>query len=242
MAGERRFSGKASEEYELFNKVCLHNPDMQTRLGSYISQFAQTLNEKTLQVLEIGCGPGITTVRILDADQRVRITAIDNEPDMMIQAQENLAREISQGRVKLVTNDALRHLKTCSSNSFDIIASGFTIHNFTQVYRVHVLKEIHRTLKTGGLFINADKYAHDDIKEHNTSLKWQLEMFQKVYVKELNRPDLAKVWTDHYHEDNQDDRIMIEHDQVDIMKDLGFVKINKIFRAHMEAIYVAEKQ
>ena len=237
---QKRFHGKSGEEYELFKLACPHYDNLQSKLSKFIKQHFKNSKQSKIRALEIGCGPGYTTVHIISSDDRIIITAVDNEQVMINQAKVCLEYYIQKGRVKLVQKDALDYLRQVQSKSFDVFASGFTLHNFEKKYRNQILKEIYRVLKQGGLFINADKYARDNVKEHNRDLKWQLTQFEKTYVP-VGRADLVEEWSKHYLEDNNLEVMMKEKDTINEMRDLGYIQIKTIFRKHMEAIIKATK-
>ena len=140
----------------------------------------------------------------------------------------------------MIEKDALEFLKDHEPNSFDVFASGFTLHNFPKEFRDAVLKEIYKVLKPNWIFINADKYALDNEFEHNNSLKRQLNEFKNTY-NEINRPDLIDERTSHYLEDNKPEVIMKETESVEEMKTIGYQDIVITFRKQMEAIIIAKK-
>ena len=237
---EKRFKGKTGTEYELFKIACPHFEEIEKTIGKIIKKEYNNSKLKEIKILEIGCGPGYTTIYLLAADKRTKITAVDNERFMIKQIKKNLQEFIKNKRLKLIQKDALQFLKKQKENSFEIFASGFTLHNFTKSYRGKVLKEIYRILKPKGIFLNADKYALDNKQEHKKSLYWQIEKFKEEYSK-INRKDLIKEWTGHYLEDNKRKRIMKEGKSISSMKKIGFDKIKTLFREQMDALLFAEK-
>ncbi|MEA3515216.1 MAG: class I SAM-dependent methyltransferase [Nanoarchaeota archaeon] len=237
---DKRFKGNAGTEYGLFKLACPHFQKLENALGKIIKEQFQSNSFEEIKILEIGCGPGYTTLIILDSDNRTRIIAVDNEPVMIKQAKEILNKFIKNNRVELIEYDALKFLKKQSSDSFDVFASGFTLHNFTKDYREKVIKEIYRVLKQGGIFVNADKYALDDKSEHKQSLNWQLQQFKEGYSR-INRPDLIEEWTNHYLEDDKPEVIMKESESIKSMSKIGFKNIKLLFRKQMEAILFAKK-
>ncbi|MBI2105381.1 class I SAM-dependent methyltransferase [Candidatus Woesearchaeota archaeon] len=237
---DKRFHGKAGEEYNLFKLACPHFKELENTLGNIIREQFQDRNDSEIKVLEIGCGPGFTTLIILDSDERTKIVAVDNEPVMITQAKEILKKFIDISRVQLIEDDALEFLKKQSSDSFDVFASGFTLHNLPNNFRQKVTKEIYRVLKSGGIFVNADKYALDNESKHKKSLEWQLHKFKEKYS-QINRPDLIKEWTNHYLEDDKPNVIMRESDSINAMNEMGFKDIKIVFRKQMDAVLFARK-
>lgn len=236
----KRFGGKTGKEYELFKLVCPYFEELENNVGKIIKKQFQNNSVKEIKVLEIGCGPGYTTLIILESDKRTKVIAVDNEAVMIKQAKINLNSFVKNNRIKLVEEDALKFLKKQKPSSFDVFASGFTLHNFTKEYRQKVIREIYKVLKSGGIFVNADKYAYDSDLKHKKSLKWQLKQFKEGYSK-INRQDLADEWTKHYLEDDKPNVIMKEAESIRSMSKIGFKDIKVVFRHQMEAVLFARK-
>ncbi len=237
---DKRFQGKTGEEFDLSAIAIPHRNEMQKFIDSLIRDEFRGKDIKQIKILEIGFGTGFTTQIILESENRAKVFAVDNEIKMLKQAESNLSSFIKSNRVDLIWVDALEFLKNQNSNSYDIFASSETIHNFDKKYRVKVLKEIYRVLKSDGIFINADKYALDDEIQHRETLNWQLQEFQNKLTP-LGRQDLIKEWTQHYLEDDKPERIMKESNSIELMKSIGFKEINIIFRKQMEAVLIARK-
>lgn len=61
-----------------------------------------------VRVLELGCGSGVYTRALLDALPGATVTGIDRDRDLLARARENLAAEITSGRVTLLEGDVAR--------------------------------------------------------------------------------------------------------------------------------------
>ena len=186
--------------------------------------------------LEAGCGTGLTTIRIVEADPRIKVMAVDNEAKTLAQAREAL-QDFSD-RIDFRQGDILSVLKTIKNNTIDVFASAWTLHNFSSEYRQEVLSEMARVLKRKGWFINADKYALNDPKSHAKSLEDQIKLFD-VY-ETIGRLDMKEAWTEHYHQD--DVTKITEQEQINLLNSLGFEKVGVVFRAGMEAVVTAIKK
>ncbi|MAG60691.1 hypothetical protein CL619_02785 [archaeon] len=229
----KRFDGKIGEEYNLFRLACPHYDELQETVVGGITSI------RPKSILEIGCGNGCTTALLVESNPTARITAIDNETTMIRQAKNCLDEYVGEGQVKLVEQDALDYLQSLPTKSVDAVASVFTLHNFQREYRGEILKEIHRVLNESGIFVNGDKYARDNRKEHQQDLAWQLEQF-KLYDK-MGRPELRQQWREHYLEDEAPKVIMLEEEAIAEMKKIGFSSIDILLRKKMEAILSCQK-
>jgi len=196
---ERRFSGALGDDYELWRLARPFLGEMHDVVVRAVRSFTQTQN-RPLRALDIGMGMGHGAITgLLLADAQLSVTGVDNEPKMIKRAHERLAADLSSGRLKIVLDDALHFLTNQPSHAFDIIASGFVLHNLTADYRAGLYNEIWRVLAPSGLFVNADKYAQTG-EAHREALGWQLTRFFDVFLPR-QRYDLWRAWVLHYVED-----------------------------------------
>jgi tRNA (cmo5U34)-methyltransferase len=186
----------------------------------------------------MGMGDGAITGLLL-ADAQLSVTGVDNEPKMIKKARERLTADRSSGRLEIVLDDALHFLTNQPSHAFDIIASGYVLHNLIGDYRARLYDQIWRVMDPSGLFVNADKYAQTG-EAHREALRWQLSRFFDVFVTR-QRYDLLREWVLHYVEDEAADRVMPEADAITRLNDLGFADVRIVYRRHMDAVLIAHK-
>ncbi len=191
-----------------------------------------------LDVLEIGFGTGITSLELLSSDARIKLVAIDNEPAMYDKALSKLVT-ISKERFELKTIDALEYLKSQADNSLDAIISVWVLHNIQKETRNEILIEIYRVLKTNGIFVSGDKIAVSDKRLHQEHLDWQFSQFN-VYD-EIGRPELKKEWIEHYVEDENPNRILIEDIFLKDLQQIGFTLSKVLDRHYLDAVASAVK-
>ncbi len=230
--GSDRFANILGKEYNLFKKAVPHHDEFQTKIGEVIKNYSNNLSGDIL-VIDGGCGTGITTTKILEANSRIKVIGIDNEEKTIAQAREILKDYDDRARIQ--KEDLLEALKKLADESVNIYVSVWVIHNLDPNYRSMLFTEIARILKKGGLFINGDKYARNEPNAHRHDLNAQIKAFD-IFDK-INRPDLKKEWTNHY---LQDEKIKItETEQIKILEKLGFKDILVWYRQGMEAIITA---
>lgn len=234
---ERLFQGPIAEEYEMLQRICPAVLEVSQNVGTAIKA---VLPDRHLNVLEIGCGTGITTLRLLEARPQMSLLSIDNEPAMIKQTRVNLAEWINEGRVKLDEADALTALSKLPAASLDVVASGYAIHNFLQGYRREVLKEVFRVLKPGGFLINGDRYALDDGQAHTQATQEEVRFWFKAFA-ELGRYDLLEHWIVHLFSDESADHLMRFSASVDELKDLGFARVEVPYRDGVNTLIIASK-
>lgn len=235
---ERRFRGALSNEYALIRRALPHCDDLQKGVRAAVAAHSTTSNP--VQVLEIGCGNGVTSEAILAARKNLVLTALDNEQQMVRQAIRRLDKPRTAHRCRILCVDALSHLRDLPARSIDIVASALTLHNLNRTYRDRVHRQIFRVLKPGGLFVNADKLAPDDdlrrFKELGRTLSW----FFKTFVP-AGRYDLLQGWVLHNVADQSPDRVMKEKETFAALRKIGFAAIRISARYNMEAVFHARK-
>ena len=232
------FSGTIVQDYDLLKLICPLSEEMSEIVGLVIRRYPN--NSAPLSVVELGGGTGITTQPILMANNSLQVLTVDSDPDMQAQAKENLQKWIDNKRLTFCTNDALSALKTLASNSVDIVASAYTLHNFLIDYREQVINEIFRVLKPDGQFINGDRYALDDISEHTRLTQQDASHFFKVLIA-ANKPDLLEQWILHLFSDEAENHIIRESVALAQLKNAGFIDIQLSHIMNVNALVTATK-
>ena len=234
---ERRFSGRLSDDYDLWHLARPFLGEVHEIVVRAVRSFTEA-RDRPLRALDIGMGDGAIT-RLLVADAQLSVTGVDNEPKMIKKARERLTAQLASGRLKIVLDDALHFLTNQPSHAFDIIASGYVLHNLTADYRARLYDEVWRMLAPSGLFVNADKYAQT-VEAHREALRWQLNRLFDVFVPR-QRYDLLREWVLHYVQDEAPDRVMPEAEAITRLNDLGFADVRIAYRRYMDAVLIAHK-
>jgi tRNA (cmo5U34)-methyltransferase len=239
MSLEQRFRGAMSEEYSLIRLTIPHFEELQARVGEVVSHYLPDDNRQRVQVLEIGCGDGATSWVILSSREHCFLTAVDSEKKMIEQASENLQSFLQDNRCRLIHGDALAHLQGLPSCSVDIVASALALHNMERSYRDAVHAEVFRSLKPGGLFVNADKFAASENQRFEALQVGLGKMFDILVP--LGKLELLKECVLHNVADQAPDRVMREDETVAALLRLGFATVEIPYRDTAQAVLVASK-
>jgi len=237
---EKLFEGPIAEEYRFLSLVCPAAAEMSRRVGEFVGAWVPPYRVEQLNLVEIGCGTGITTNSLMASRTAMHVESVDNAPAMLSQARQNLAPALAEGRLSLIENDALSYLQGIPDDSVDIVASAYTLHNFLSGYRKRVLEEVLRVLKPGGLFVNGDRYAVDDAAEHLKNTQEEVKEYFRVFL-EMKRPDLLEQWIVHLFSDESEEHIMRLQPALDAMAEIGFQNICLHFRNGVNGLVSAEK-
>lgn len=237
MVSDKRFAGTIGEDYDLFKLAVPHHDEFQDKVGEIIREFAGKHPElDEIVVLEVGCGHGETTRRILDADPRVRVIAVDTDSHMLSVARNSptLGKYWRRTQFELSLSPAFKQYR----KRINIVASAYTLHNFLPAQQYKVRYEISRCFEENcSLFVNADKYARTNILDHWSDLKNQIDAFS--VFDDIGRPDLRLLWTEHYLND--------EKTRTTERKELSSYQWSEcsskefVYRKGMEAVFCARR-
>jgi ubiquinone/menaquinone biosynthesis C-methylase UbiE len=232
------FSSIIVQDYEMLKMICPLAVEMSRLVGATVGAYPD--NSEQLSVVELGGGTGITTLSLLMAKDSTQIMSVDIEPAMQAQAEKNLQAWVDNKRLSFYADDALTALRNMVSDSVDIVASAYTLHNFLTDYREQVINEIFRVLKPDGQFINGDRYALDDISEHTRLTQQEIAQFFKVLIA-ADKLDLLEQWIVHLFSDESENRVMRESLALTQLRTAGFTDITLSHRQTVNALVTATK-
>ena len=104
------------------------------------------------RVLEIGCGTGAITARLVD--RGASVTALDQNPEMLEQARARLAD--ASGAVTWIERTA-SEIDALPEAGFDAAVAGLCLSEMSAVERAYVLRGLARCLRPGGVLAVADE-------------------------------------------------------------------------------------
>lgn len=233
------FAGVIGREYQLLKLISPLSIEMSRLVGVTVATHAANV-QSPLQVVELGGGTGITTLSILSAHDNIEILSVDNEPVMQNQAKQHLQSFVQQQKLTFNSDDALTALQALPANSVDVIASAYTLHNFSNSYRAQVIPEAFRVLKPGGHFINGDRYALDDITQHTRLTQKEVSGYFKVLI-DMQKLDVLEHWIVHLFNDESPNHVMRETLALEQLKAAGFMNIQLQHRQQVNALVTATK-
>ena len=175
-------------------------------LQSFYIRFIRDGSSK--KVLDLGCGDGIITAAIADADPTVTATLLDGSSDMLEKSREHLKGLKNVRYICASIQEILR--KDNIGGTFNFIASSLAIHHLSLDDKKALFKYAYDHLKPGGYFVNIDVVLapsekleqwylslwRDWIDERTRSLGLDGEQFESVIDgykdNKDNKPDTLK--------------------------------------------------
>jgi len=142
-------------------------------------------------VLDLGCGDGILGQAVLDQYPEAHSVFLDFSEPMLAAARQRLAgyedratfvladygektwlQEIGDWRLEITDN-----LQSLTSNLFDVVVSGFSIHHQPDERKKEVYAELYELLRPGGIFLNLEHVA--------SPTRWLEERFEEHFIDAL---------------------------------------------------------
>ncbi len=227
---EDRFKDLALGYSHFFNAFP-HLFTMEERIAEIALQAKTNWPERRLKILDLGIGKGHTTFALARLRGNMEIIGVDKSSDM-IRDYNTIAKELRMNIacidrnivIDLYEMDAMRYLQTCEPCFFDIVISGFALHNLPRAERFFLHQQIWKSLKKDGRFVNGDKIARDDSDAHRNDMT---ESLGKIFAA-FNTPELeplGRKWIEHYLRDNEPDLLQTETEAWNVMNRTGFKNI-----------------
>jgi demethylmenaquinone methyltransferase/2-methoxy-6-polyprenyl-1,4-benzoquinol methylase len=104
-------------------------------------------------VLEIGCGTGAVTERLVA--RGARVTALDQSPEMLERARARLADAPAESVVWMERTAS--EIDALPEGAFDTVVASLSLSEMSAQERSFVLREARRRLRSGGILVVADE-------------------------------------------------------------------------------------
>lgn len=191
-----------------------------------ISKVASASNPGAKNILDLGCGAGNYTIKILQQMPTLNCTLVDLSDKMLNRAKERI-KALTTGEVYIVQSD-FRELKL-KGNNFDIVVTGTSMHHLRQEEEWrNVFGLIYKCLKKGGSFWISDVIEHD-----NPVIQKIMYGRYEEYLINFGGEEL-KNWVNEQIELEDTPRSL--EFQLNMLKEVGFPKTEIL---HKNAVYAA---
>lgn len=149
------------------------------------TEAAKYINPDAKHLLDVGCGAGNYTLKMLSKINDLNCTLNDLSMPMLLRAQERVSAE-TKGEVAIIQDD-MRNL-ALSDENFDIILAAATLHHLRdEADWESVFSNMYRMLKPGGSFWISDLITHD-----SEPLNRLFHQKYSDYLDTLGGPDYRK--------------------------------------------------
>ena len=143
--------------------------------------------DREARVLDLGCGPGSLSLRVLGRYPHAQVLAVDAEPVLL-----ELGRAAASAcveRIRFLQAD-LREGGWWAEQEgrFDLVVSATALHWLSAEHLTQVYRRIVRALKPGGCFLNSDHFASDHVETRARYRAW-LRSWQQAAFHESGAED-----------------------------------------------------
>ena len=178
-------------------------------------------------VLDLGAGTGALSEAILEHDSVEALEAVDVDPEMLAQARTRLQRFGGRARFRECSFDET--LPSC-----DAVAASLALHHVpTMDAKGELFRRIHRALRPGGVFVNADVTISADPAERDRAYRLWANHMTGCGIEE------EQAWQ-HFDEWAEEDTYFPMEDELAAMREAGF-RADCIWRCSPNSLLVGRK-
>jgi tRNA (cmo5U34)-methyltransferase len=225
MENVQDFYDQLSSKYSDLIKKCVPRYD---ELLSNMFLYLQP-DFKPLRILDLGCGTGNLTQRILEHFPDVQIDVLDLSEDILHECMDRFANKTN-------INYLQADFKTMNLplGNYDLVMSSIAIHHVEDPFKLRLYKEVFQSLKKDGLFIFADQTRGitDEIYFKNIEC-WKSEAFKLGSTEENWNMWMA-------HQDAHDFHSPVGW-HLENMKKAGFDEVDLLSKYLMWGVFWAKK-
>jgi len=219
------FSEKTREYDDRVRKII---PRYEEMLDVLISSVAGPRGEKK-RAIDIGCGTGAVSQRLLSSLQNVELTCLDMTQDMLDIAKQRLREHHN---VRFVLADIYDF---AFDGPYDIIVSSLALHHvITDQDKKEVYRKIFRSLGPGGSFYNADLVlGSDEELQERYMTQWKAFMYQNFPRKEIDNVQVPR-----YHQEDSPAKLV---DHLAWLREVGFSGVDVVWKYYNFAVFGGKK-
>ena len=202
------------------------------RLIPYYEQMVDALvlalpfnQSQLIRVIDLGCGTGTIARRIKDVYPQAQITCVDIAEKMLHIAQ---TKPGDAGGMRY----QLKNFEKYEFDSvYDVAVSSLALHHLVnEDDKIKFYKKIFTCLSPGGVFYNADVIlASNSHLQERYMEKWREYMRLQVSVEEIEQK-----WIPQHYDEDRPSKLM---NQLDWLRDMGFVEVDIVWKYYNFAVY-----
>lgn len=196
-----------------------------------VADAASCVNPRASALLDVGCGAGNYTLKILERLPNLDVTLIDLSLPMLDRAVERMT-QLTTGKITLQQGD-IRNLEIGTSQ-FDIICAAAVLHHLREGAEWYsVFSKIYTALKPGGSLWISDLIEHSD--EKIQTLMWK--RYGDYLTKSKDSAYRDEVFA--YIEQEDSPRPLLY--QLDLLRSVGFASVEILHKNSCFAVFGAIK-
>ena len=180
-----------------------------------LTSAAKAIQPKATNILDLGCGGGNYTLKMLSKIPNLNCTLIDLSQPMLDKARERVTTATT-GKVETIQGD-IRDIEL-PKNHFDIILAGAVLHHLREdADWEFVFKKLYESIKIGGCLMISDLIIQDH--EGVNQMIWER---YGDYLKQHGGEEYQQKVFDYIEKEDSPRSMMY---QLDLMKEVGFSSV-----------------
>lgn len=194
-------------------------------------------NNKTIKILELGCGDGRVTHELLQIDANLEGTLIDGSAEMVESAKNRLK---SYPGLKFIQNTFQELVNSnLLSETFDFVVSSLAIHHLQEDEKKTLFEYVYNHLSPSGFFLNMDV-----IRAPTESLEnWYLKLWKEWIIENEAKMEHSESFQnilDQY-KNNPDNNPDTLENQLKLLKSTGFSNVDCYYKYGIFSVYGGQK-
>lgn len=196
-----------------------------------VSEIVKRLYPKATKLLDVGCGAGNYTLKMLSKLPNLECTLIDLSSKMLAKAEERL-KPVAPKTLKIIQSDI--RAVALKPEYYDIILAGAVLHHLREEADWEfVFDKLYKTLKPGGGLMISDLVQHD-----SDILNDYIRDLYVAYLESKGGATYRAKVIDYI--DKEDSPRSINY-QFDLLRQIGFTKMEVLHKNMCFATYYAVK-
>lgn len=205
-------------------------------LKSFYLHFLKGKKKKS--ILDLGCGDGILSHELLQADSSISVTLLDGSADMLKNAGERLHYAENTHYIQASFQEVLR--KSILERQYDFVVSSLAIHHLTLKEKKALFRKVFAHLSAGGYFINIDVI----LSPTETLEQWYLSLWEEWIEEKKKTMGIAGSYFNDIirrYKNNKDNKPDTLGDQLKALKEAGFRDVDCFYKYGIFSIYGGRK-
>lgn len=195
------------------------------------TEAAKYVNPNAKDLLDIGCGAGNYTLKMLSKISNLNCTLNDLSMPMLERARQRVTAQTT-GKVSIMQDD-MRNLNL-ADESFDIVLAAATFHHLRDdADWEHVFSKLYKALRPGGSIWISDLITHD-----TEPLEQLFAKRYSDYLETLGGPEYRQKVLEYVHHEDTPRSVNF---QMDLLKKVGFKNVEILHKNSYFAAFGAIK-
>lgn len=204
---------------------------------SYFTHFYA--GKRTVSLLDLGCGDGVLTHRLMNLHDAIEPTLVDSFEAMLERARGRLAACRSARYVKASFQELLHG--TIGLGEFDFCVSSLAIHHLDLKEKTSLFRYVYAHLRKGGRFVNVDVILAPapELKEwyYARWKEWMRGMMERLKMTDETPQDIVA----RYESPPSMNRPDTLEDQLAALRSAGYLDVDCFYKNGMFAVFGGKK-